>query len=260
LQDYPNYNFIGLIIGPRGMTQKQMERDTGAKISIRGRGSSTRGRMNSQPGDDDELHVLVTADTRAQLQKASALVEKLLTPIDETKNLHKQLQLRTLAQINGTLRDNMWGENTETAEYAANVRCAICNDPSHVTSDCTQRGMWVCFFFFSVRVVLLRDRLFNRDSPLPFCRVALSVFSPTRFSLSLLVSLSLSLSLVVCPRSCSPLVFLYFFQANPTWAVVPLPLLRRRWTTSTPSSSRPSVRLHPLHLHPHRCSLSSSRL
>mmetsp|Transcript_4245 Transcript_4245/g.12967 ORF Transcript_4245/g.12967 Transcript_4245/m.12967 type:complete len:404 (+) Transcript_4245:78-1289(+) len=141
LKDYPNYNFIGLIIGPRGMTQKQMERDTGAKISIRGRGSSTRGRMNSQPGDDEELHVMITADTRAQLQKASALVEKLLTPIDETKNLHKQLQLRTLAQINGTLRDNMWGENEEvTAGYAANVRCAICNDPSHVTSDCTQAG------------------------------------------------------------------------------------------------------------------------
>lgn len=38
-QEYPDYNFIGLIIGPRGMTQKQMERDTGAKIAIRGRGS-----------------------------------------------------------------------------------------------------------------------------------------------------------------------------------------------------------------------------
>lgn len=36
IKEYPDYNFIGLIIGPRGMTQKQMERDTGCKVCIRG--------------------------------------------------------------------------------------------------------------------------------------------------------------------------------------------------------------------------------
>ncbi len=39
IKKYPEYNFIGLIIGPRGITQKNMERETGAKIAIRGRGS-----------------------------------------------------------------------------------------------------------------------------------------------------------------------------------------------------------------------------
>ncbi|KAK6918020.1 Histone-binding protein RBBP4, N-terminal [Dillenia turbinata] len=33
---HPGYNFIGLIIGPRGNTQKRMERETGEKIVIRG--------------------------------------------------------------------------------------------------------------------------------------------------------------------------------------------------------------------------------
>lgn len=32
------------------------------------------------------------------------MVEKLLVPVDETLNTHKQLQLRELAEINGTLR------------------------------------------------------------------------------------------------------------------------------------------------------------
>ncbi|KAK6017624.1 hypothetical protein OSTOST_16851, partial [Ostertagia ostertagi] len=37
---YPRYNFVGRILGPRGMTAKQLEEDTGCKIMVRGRGSS----------------------------------------------------------------------------------------------------------------------------------------------------------------------------------------------------------------------------
>ena len=37
--DFPDLNFIGLIIGPRGHTLKKMEAETGTKISIRGKGS-----------------------------------------------------------------------------------------------------------------------------------------------------------------------------------------------------------------------------
>lgn len=33
------YNFVGRILGPRGMTAKQLERETGCKIMVRGRGS-----------------------------------------------------------------------------------------------------------------------------------------------------------------------------------------------------------------------------
>ena len=46
IREYPSYNFIGLIIGPRGATQKAMEKSTGAKISIRGRGSVKEGSRN----------------------------------------------------------------------------------------------------------------------------------------------------------------------------------------------------------------------
>jgi hypothetical protein len=38
IHDHPGYNFFGLIIGPRGNTQKRMQRETNTKIAIRGMG------------------------------------------------------------------------------------------------------------------------------------------------------------------------------------------------------------------------------
>jgi len=36
---YVQFNFVGRILGPRGMTAKQLEVDTGCKIMVRGKGS-----------------------------------------------------------------------------------------------------------------------------------------------------------------------------------------------------------------------------
>ena len=33
------FNFVGRILGPRGMTTKQLEQETGCKIMVRGKGS-----------------------------------------------------------------------------------------------------------------------------------------------------------------------------------------------------------------------------
>jgi len=33
------YNFVGRILGPRGLTVKQLELDTGCKVMVRGKGS-----------------------------------------------------------------------------------------------------------------------------------------------------------------------------------------------------------------------------
>jgi protein quaking len=38
-KEYPEYNFVGRILGPRGMTAKQLETETGCKIMVRGKGS-----------------------------------------------------------------------------------------------------------------------------------------------------------------------------------------------------------------------------
>jgi hypothetical protein len=44
------------------------------------------------------------------------MVAKLLTPMDDATNEHKQLQLRELAAINGTLRDHEIIEQQRAAE------------------------------------------------------------------------------------------------------------------------------------------------
>ena len=44
-----------------------------------------------------------------QVEKATEMIEMLLRPIDETHNEHKRKQLRELALINGTLKDETVG-------------------------------------------------------------------------------------------------------------------------------------------------------
>lgn len=67
INEFPNYNFIGLIIGPRGNTQKRMQKETNTNIAIRGRGSVKEG-ISRNPsydyGEDEELHVMITGNTR----------------------------------------------------------------------------------------------------------------------------------------------------------------------------------------------------
>ncbi|CAM6120016.1 unnamed protein product [Calypogeia fissa] len=154
VKDYPGYNFIGLIIGPRGNTQKRMEKETGAKIVIRGKGSVKEGRsqqkrdMKPDPSENEDLHVLVEADTADALEKAADMVEKLLVPVEEGRNEHKRAQLRELAALNGTIRDDEYcrlcGEPghrqyacpARHSTFKSDVSCRICGDGGHPTIDC----------------------------------------------------------------------------------------------------------------------------
>ncbi|XP_031281201.1 splicing factor-like protein 1 [Pistacia vera] len=158
MKEYPGYNFIGLIIGPRGNTQKRMERETGAKIVIRGKGSVKEGRLQQKrdlkpdPSENEDLHVLVEADTPESLEAAAAMVEKLLQPVDEVLNEHKRQQLRELAALNGTIRDEEYcrlcGEPghrqyacpSRTSTFKSDVLCKICGDGGHPTIDCPVKG------------------------------------------------------------------------------------------------------------------------
>ncbi|GBG72690.1 hypothetical protein CBR_g12258 [Chara braunii] len=159
LKEYPGYNFIGLIIGPRGNTQKRMEKETGAKIAIRGKGSVKEGRSQQgrrdqkpDPAENEDLHVLIQADTEDQLERAAAMIEKLLVPVEEGKNEHKRTQLRELALLNGTLRDDEYcrlcgepGHRQYTCPsrhttFKADLTCRICGDGGHPTIDCPMKG------------------------------------------------------------------------------------------------------------------------
>ncbi|XP_059666929.1 splicing factor-like protein 1 [Cornus florida] len=158
MKEYPGYNFIGLIIGPRGNTQKRMERETGAKIVIRGKGSVKEGRLQQKrdlkpdPSENEDLHVLVEAETQEALEAAAGMVEKLLQPVDEVLNEHKRQQLRELAALNGTIRDEEYcrlcGEPghrqfacpSRFSTFKSDVLCKICGDGGHPTIDCPVKG------------------------------------------------------------------------------------------------------------------------
>ena len=57
------------------------------------------------PSEDEDLHVLIEAYDDESLAAASKLVKDLLTPKDDETNEHKKQQLRELALMNGTLRE-----------------------------------------------------------------------------------------------------------------------------------------------------------
>lgn len=118
VKEHPDFNFVGRILGPRGMTAKQLEQETGCKIMVRGKGSmrdkkkeeANRGKPNWEHLSDD-LHVLITVEdteNRASVKIKRALeeVRKLLVPHAEGEDELKKRQLMELAIINGTYRDS----------------------------------------------------------------------------------------------------------------------------------------------------------
>lgn len=117
VKDHPEFNFVGRILGPRGMTAKQLEQETGCKIMVRGKGSmrdkAKEDQMKGKPNWEhlsDELHVLLTVeDTKnrceAKLKRAGEEIKRLLVPAAEGEDELKKKQLMELAIINGTYRD-----------------------------------------------------------------------------------------------------------------------------------------------------------
>jgi hypothetical protein len=57
IKEHPEVNFIGLIIGPRGNTQKRLVQETGCQVVIRGKGSVKDGRRARRDGKSDPSEV-----------------------------------------------------------------------------------------------------------------------------------------------------------------------------------------------------------
>lgn len=167
VRDFPEINFIGLLIGPRGHTLKKMEADTGVKISIRGKGSvkegKTRADGSSAPGEDEDLHCLVMAENELNLRAGVKMIDQIIetaTSVPEGQNELKRNQLRELAALNGTLREDesqlcsncgsigifiltkghrRW-ECPEASNFTAQLICRICNGMGHIARDCIQKN------------------------------------------------------------------------------------------------------------------------
>ncbi|VFQ76657.1 unnamed protein product [Cuscuta campestris] len=114
---YPNYNFVGRLLGPRGNSLKRVETSTGCRVFIRGKGSikdpEKEDSLRGRPGYEhlnEPLHVLVEAELPiniidSQLKQAREIIEELLKPVDESQDLYKRQQLRELALLNNSFRE-----------------------------------------------------------------------------------------------------------------------------------------------------------
>lgn len=154
IKEFPEINFFGLLVGPRGNTLKTMERQSGAKISIRGKGSVKEGKGKGGNDDEEEMHCVVNADDEAAVKKCVRLINQVIETAASTPegdNDHKRSQLRELAALNGTLRDdeNQVCKNCgnkghrafecpEQRNWTAHIICHRCGGQGHLARDCTQ--------------------------------------------------------------------------------------------------------------------------
>ncbi|KAL7417245.1 hypothetical protein BDY24DRAFT_377210 [Mrakia frigida] len=178
VKEFPEINFFGLLLGPRGNSQKKMERESGAKISIRGKGSVKEGKgrpENLSHDAEEDLHCLVTADDPEKVRACVNLINAVIataasTP--EAQNDHKRNQLRELAALNGTLRDD------------ENQVCLNCGNIGHKKWDCPEQrnfsaGITCSSRFLPFFLSLARGLTFLPTSPFsrPQLRVSMSILS-----------------------------------------------------------------------------------
>lgn len=129
-----------------------LEKDTNAKIIIRGKGSIKEnkiGRNNGQPlpGEDEPLHAYITGPTVEVVAKACEKVRDIVRQgieVPETMNDLRRSQLRELALLNGTLRENDSLNKLKLLAQAQTIVtntiiCSLCGSAGHITSDCKMK-------------------------------------------------------------------------------------------------------------------------
>nr|CAD2195412.1 unnamed protein product [Meloidogyne enterolobii] len=147
IKQYPDYNFVGRILGPRGMTAKQLETETGCKIMVRGKGSMrdkkkedlNKGKPNWEHLNED-LHVIIQCEdteNRAKIKMCRAIeeVNKLLIPQPEGEDELKRKQLMELAIINGTFRNGGIMPTTPTNNSNKSNNSLILNINNNKTNN-----------------------------------------------------------------------------------------------------------------------------
>uniref|UniRef100_V9KNZ5 KH domain-containing, RNA-binding, signal transduction-associated protein 2 n=1 Tax=Callorhinchus milii TaxID=7868 RepID=V9KNZ5_CALMI len=114
VKQYPKFNFVGKLLGPRGNSLKRLQEETGAKMSILGKGSMRdkakeedlrKGGEAKYAHLGDELHVLIevfapAGEAYSRMSHALEEVKKFLVP--DYNDEIRQEQLRELSYLNGS--------------------------------------------------------------------------------------------------------------------------------------------------------------
>uniref|UniRef100_A0A0K0DVW6 KH domain-containing protein n=1 Tax=Strongyloides stercoralis TaxID=6248 RepID=A0A0K0DVW6_STRER len=184
---YPEFNFVGRILGPRGMTAKQLEQETDCKIMVRGKGSlrdkkkeeTFKGKPNWEHLDDD-LHVLIQCEdtqNRAEIKINNAIsqVDKLLIPAPEGSDELKRKQLMELAIINGTYRSSTGSKYPFSGSKPSPLQLNINNYSSSNDNESSSRSMSCGYYPGSP---LLPQSSYGISQPMSAGFVERGVFSP----------------------------------------------------------------------------------
>ncbi|XP_024839616.1 KH domain-containing, RNA-binding, signal transduction-associated protein 2 isoform X4 [Bos taurus] len=114
VKQYPKFNFVGKLLGPRGNSLKRLQEETGAKMSILGKGSmrdKAKEEELRKSGEakyahlSDELHVLIEVfappgEAYSRMSHALEEIKKFLVP--DYNDEIRQEQLRELSYLNGS--------------------------------------------------------------------------------------------------------------------------------------------------------------
>ncbi|WVY92679.1 hypothetical protein V8G54_031767 [Vigna mungo] len=137
---YPNFNFVGRLLGPRGNSLKRVEATTGCRVFIRGKGSikdlDKEELLRGRPGYEhlnDPLHILIEAELPAsvvdvRLRQAQEIIQELLKPVDESQDIYKRQQLRELAMLNSNFRE-------ESPQLSGSISPFTSNEIKRVKTD-----------------------------------------------------------------------------------------------------------------------------
>ncbi|EDK38345.2 hypothetical protein PGUG_02443 [Meyerozyma guilliermondii ATCC 6260] len=170
LKDFPDINFVGLLLGPRGNTLRQIQEDSGAKLAIRGKGSVKDGKSSGNviteseesgalmspksfanpfvDNNSEDLHVVITADSSRKIEKAIMFANEIINKAISSpmgQNDLKRGQLRELAILNGTLRESRPFIPEEERQAPpvmdiSSIVCKICGKVGHFARDCKLRN------------------------------------------------------------------------------------------------------------------------
>ncbi|XP_041105240.1 KH domain-containing, RNA-binding, signal transduction-associated protein 2-like [Polyodon spathula] len=114
VQQYPKFNFVGKLLGPRGNSLKRLQEETGAKMSILGKGSmrdKAKEEALRKSGEakyahlSNDLHVLIEVfappgEAYSRMSHVLEEIKKFLVP--DYNDEIRQEQLRELSYLNGS--------------------------------------------------------------------------------------------------------------------------------------------------------------
>uniref|UniRef100_A0A8C6TJU4 KH domain-containing, RNA-binding, signal transduction-associated protein 2 n=1 Tax=Neogobius melanostomus TaxID=47308 RepID=A0A8C6TJU4_9GOBI len=134
VQQYPKFNFVGKLLGPRGNSMKRLQEETGVKMSILGKGSMRDKEKEEElrkSGEakyahlSNDLHVLIEVfappgEAYSRMSHALEEIKKFLVP--DYNDEIRQEQLRELSLLNGSEENRGRSAQSRGTRAAATAR------------------------------------------------------------------------------------------------------------------------------------------